>query len=191
MTVARKPEIIKCLCYNTVSMLAKASFLFLALFVQEFIALNSLVYATYQGLYSQILVNSLFIVGTLTGIVIGFKVGSYLHTKTNETKVTRYFQKLSERFSLQTKKYRRRFALFLLGGFSFPWVNAIIASYLKMPFWESLFFLFLGNAFQYGTLWLLAFGVGSLTNNIWVGLGIVIFTSILFIVIVRKFRTYF
>ena len=169
-------------------MFGKITLLFLGLVVQEIISFNALIFATHHGLYNPILVHILFLVATIFDIGIGYWIGLILRKKTHTNKVTISIQKISDRFSLSTKKYRRWTMLFLLGNFSFPYINSCIAGYLGMPFWESSFFIFLGDLVWYVSIWLVVLGVSSVIKNLPLAFLGVIIISVIIMVIIRKFN---
>jgi len=169
-------------------MFGKVTLIFLGLFAQEIISINALVFATHHGLYSPILIHVLFVIATLFDIVVGYYAGSYLRKKTLHSKVTRYVQKLSDRFSLSTKKYRRWVALLVLGNLSFPYINSCIAGYLGMPFWESSFFIFIGDAIWYVAIWLVVLSVSSVVKNLYWAFFIIIAIVILVMVFVKNLK---
>ena len=159
-------------------MIAKFIFLFVGLVLQEMFTLNALVFATHHGLYPAILIHVLFVVGTIIDIVAGFYVGKFLNKKSSNSKVSMYIQKAASKFEIHTNKYKRWFALFLLGNFSFPYVNSCIAGYLGMSFWESSIFIFLGNILYYTSIWMLVLGIGVFVQkaqySLLIGFGIIL-----------------
>ena len=165
----------------------KILLVFLGLFVQEIISMNALVFATSHGAYPTLLIHIVFVIATLIDIGIGFFIGKFLRKKTSGSKVALWIQKTSDRFSLSTKKYRRWIALLLLGNFSFPYINACIAGYLDMPFWESLFFIFIGDLIWYATVWLVVISISSLVKNLFIAFLIIIMIALLVMIAVRKF----
>jgi membrane protein YqaA with SNARE-associated domain len=166
-------------------MFGKIVFLFVGLFVQELITFNALILATHQGYFPIILIHALFIIATIIDIIVGFYLGRYLHNKSSQTKIATYIQKISDRFST-TKKYHRWLALLILGNVSFPYVNSCIAGYLGMPFWESSFFIFLGDVIWYISLWGIVLGISSITKNIYFVIGGVVLVSLVIHFIVRR-----
>ena len=167
-------------------MFGKVLFIFAGLFVQEIISLNALIFATHHGLYSPMLIHLLFVVATIFDIIIGFFIGIFLRKKTCNTRVTAYIQKLSDRFALGTKKYRRWLVLLLLGNFSFPYINSCIAGYLDMPFWESSLFIFIGDIVWYATIWLVVLGISSVVKNLYIAFIVVIIIGFLSFIFLRK-----
>jgi len=169
-------------------MFGKIIFLFVGLFVQELITLNALIFATHQGLYSPIFIHSLFLIGTIVDIIIGFYIGKYLNKKKLPPKIGKFIHNLSEYFLATNRKYERWFAFLVLGNISFPYINAFIAGYLDLPFWESSLFNFIGNILYYISLWLLMLGVHSIFKNIYVAFGVAIATVFVILIIFKKIR---
>lgn len=141
-------------------MIAKILFLFVGLFLQEIITLNALVFATHQGLYPVNLIHAIFLVATIFDIVVGFYIGKFFSKKSANTKIGNFLHKISAKFDIYNNKHKRWVLLFLLGNFSFPYVNSCIAGYLEMPFWESSFFIFIGDIIYYASIWAFVLGVG-------------------------------
>ena len=166
-------------------MFAKIIFLLAGVFIQELVVLNAVLFATLQGTYPALLVHTLFVIATIIDIVVGFYVGKYLRKKTIHTRVTSYIQEQSKRFSFKKNKHHRWLILFLLGNFSFPYLNAAIAGYLDVPFWESAFFNFLGNMVFYVSLWFLVTAVSSVIKNIYVAFAIIVAAVIIVTMVVR------
>ena len=169
-------------------MIAKFIFLFVGLILQEMFTLNALVFATHQGLYPPLLIHVLFLIGTIIDIVVGFYLGKFLNTKSSHSKISIYIQKVAGKFEIHTNKYKRWFALFLLGNFSFPYVNSCIAGYLGMSFWESSFFIFLGNMLYYASIWLLVLGIGIFVQKAQYGLLIGFGIILIVFLILRKIK---
>ena len=167
-------------------MFGKILFIFAGLFLQEIVSINALVFATHHGLYPALLIHVLFVIATIFDIVVGYFVGTFLRKKTLHTRVTAYIHKLSDRFSLSTKKYRRWFVLFLLGNFSFPYINSCIAGYLGMPFWESSFFIFIGDVVWYVSIWLVVLSVSAVVKNIYIAFIIIIVIAFLIMALLKK-----
>lgn len=167
-------------------MIGKITLIFMGLFAQEAISMNVLIFATRHVLYPVLLIHTLFVVGTIIDILFGFWFGLWLKRRTVNTKISGYIQKTSDRFSLGTKRYRRWLALLLLGNFSLPYINACIAGYLEMPFWESLFFIFVGNVASYVITWLIVIGVSSVTKNLYIAFAVVVIIAIGGIFLSRK-----
>lgn len=162
-------------------MFGKILFIFVGLFVQEIVTLNALIFATNQGLYSPILIHFLFLAGTFFDIFIGFYFGKYIKKRTSHTKFTNYVDKIANKFSLIGDKYKRWFSLFLLGNFSFPYINSCIAGYLDMPLWESSFFIFSGNLIYYISIWLLVYGISTFIHNVYYAFLVIIGVAVLFL----------
>jgi membrane protein DedA with SNARE-associated domain len=142
-------------------MVAKILFLLSGIFIQEFVLLNALIVATHHGLYVASVVFILFVVATAIDIGIGFYIGSYLRRKTSQTRFSRYIQRKSEQFSFKKENPKRWLTLLVLGNISFCYINAAVAAYLELPFWESQAYNFFGNILSYTLLW---YAVGSISD---------------------------
>ena len=151
-------------------MIAKLLLAFAILLVQETITFTSVIFSTHRGLYPVIVIHLLFLLATLIDIGVGYFVGSFFKKKFPKSRFARFMDKAADKLSLRKEKYRRWLALLILGNFSFPWINACIAGYLELPFWESAFFNFLGDIFWYASIWMIAIGASALFKNFFTGL---------------------
>jgi membrane protein DedA with SNARE-associated domain len=161
-------------------MIAKLLFLISTLFIQELVLLNALLLMVHHGLYSPILIFILFIVATVIDIVIGFYVGRYLRRKTSQSVFGRYIEKKSKRFSFSKESPKRWFTLLILGNVSFCYINAAVAGYLELPFWESQAYNFFGNVLFCVALWYIGGSVSSLFKNIYTAYAVVLIFIIIF-----------
>ena len=167
-------------------MIGKILLVFMGLFVQEMVSLSAIVFATQHGIYPVLFTHALFVVATIIDIGFGFWIGTFLKNKTGQWRVGRYVDSLSNRFSLTTKKYRRWTALFILGNLSFPYVNACIAGYLGLSFWESAVFIFIGDAIWYVCDWFVVAGISSVVKNTYVALAAVLVIAAATTFVIRK-----
>ncbi len=167
-------------------MLTKILFLIVTLVIQEVVLLNSLFLATHNGLYSPVVIFILFVVATTLDICIGFLIGKQLRRKTANTKFARYIQKQSERFSLSKESKKRWFAFLVLGNISFCYINAAVAGYLDLPFWESQAYNFFGNILSYVLLWYAVGSISSLFGNQYTAAVAVIAITVVLLLILRK-----
>ncbi len=169
-------------------MIGKILFLFITLFTQEIVFLNTLLLATHQGIYSPFVIFILFIIATAIDIIIGFYIGRHLQRKTSNTRFGRYVQKISTRFSFAPGNPRRWFTFLILGNFSFCYINAAVAGYLDLPFWESQAYNFFGNILSYILLWYVVGSISSVFKNVYVASGVIILLTLVIIFILRKVK---
>ena len=155
------------------------------LFIQELVSLNAtLLYAHIHHIGWLIL--GLFIVTTMIDLVIGFYLGLWVKRKFKKGKVIVWIQNMTARFHALVGTRGRWVALLLLGNFSFPYINAFIAAWLDMPFWESFFWLFVGNLIWFGLLWLIIIGVSGVVHNVAIVFPVVLLIVILIMIVLRK-----
>ena len=170
-------------------MIAKSLLAFLILLVQETATFTSLLFATHRGAYPSILIHILFLIATWVDIFIGYFVGGFFKKKFLNSKIAKWVDTMAKSFSLHENKYKRWVALFLLGNFSFPWINATIAGYLQFPFWESALFNFLGDVVWYVTIWLIVIGVGAIFKNIYFGLIVAILFALAIMLLLKFLKS--
>ena len=161
-------------------------FIAFALVTQEVVSLNAMIFEVNRYHFHVWFIHVLFIIATLFDIVVGFLIGKYTRKKLVRGKVFAFAEKWSAKFHSYVGTRGRRFALLLIGNFSFPYINAFIAAWLDMPFVESLIFLFIGNMIWYGSLWLLVLGITSAIPNPWMALGVIVSVALLVTVAARK-----
>ncbi|MDB4984482.1 MAG: hypothetical protein JWM20_661 [Patescibacteria group bacterium] len=170
-------------------MIAKLLLAFAVLLLQETATLTSLIFATHKGVYPASVIHILFLIATLIDIVAGYFLGRFLKRKFPRSKVGAFVDRLAKLFSFRESRYKRWLALFLLGNFSFPWLNSCIAGYMELPFWESAFFNLLGDILYYASLWLIAIGAASLFKNFYYGLIAAIVFGMAVILVIRFLRS--
>ena len=160
----------------------------LVLIAQEVVSLNTLLFETKQGHYIPWIIHAIFLVATAFDIWIGYAVGTWVKRRHKTGKLVRFADKCAARFHAYVGKRGRKFALFLLGNFSFPYVNSFIAAWLDIPFWESFMWLFVGNVIFYFASWFFIIGVMAVVPNPGWGLAAVIGITALVVIVFRRFR---
>lgn len=163
-------------------------FVAFALISQELVAINAVIFKTYNGHYNVILIHLLFIVATLLDIWTGFYVGKFVQKKYPNGKLTRFTKKWIDKFQNYIGKKGKRLAILILGAFGFPYVNAFIVSWLNVSFREATVILTIGNMISYTLLWLIVLGITSLIPNPLIAFAAIIGVSIIIIGINRKFK---
>lgn len=161
----------------------------LIVFVQETVTLNGLLLKATQGEYSLWVITSLFIIATLIEIVIGFLIARYVKKTLHNGKIKDFATRWSVRFKAYIGKHGRKVYLLLLGYFSFPYLNAFITTWLDIPFWESFWYLVIGNMIFYTTSWLLVLGIATVVPNPVFALVAVVGVTILITIITRLWKS--
>lgn len=163
-------------------------FIAFALITQEIVSLNAVIYEVHRHHFHVWLFHILFALATIVDMLIGYAVGRYSRKKVTRGRVAAFADKWSARFHSYVGVRGRKVALFLLGGFSFPYVNAFIAAWLGMPFAESMLFLFIGGMTWYIATWLFVIGVATAIPNPWVALGAIVAVTVLLAALFRRYR---
>jgi membrane protein YqaA with SNARE-associated domain len=157
------------------------------LFIQEIVSLNAtLLYAHKHHI--GLLIFILFILTTVIDLVIGYYLGKWVKGRFTKGKIVVWIQKRVGQFHSYVGKKGRWVALLLLGNFSFPYINAFIAAWLDMPFWESFFWLFVGNMTWYGFMWLIVIGVSSIVHNIAIAFPIILLIVVVATILFRRWK---
>lgn len=160
----------------------------IVLTLQEVVTLNALLFAAKQGHYTIWVIHLIFAVATAFDIWIGYKIGKWTKNRYTTGRIVRFANKVSERFHAFMGKRGRKIAVFLLGNFSFPYVNAFLAAWLDIPFWEAFILLYIGNIVFYVVGWLFILGISiALPNPVW-GMAAVVIASLAFVLIARRMR---
>lgn len=162
---------------------------FLIVFIQETVTVNGLLVKTHQGQYPLWLITLLFVVASIIDILIGYAVGHYAKKALNKGRMKVFATRWSHRFKAYIGKHGQRIYLLLLGYFSFPYLNAFITAWLNIPFWESFWFLFIGNMLFYTTSLLLVLGVASIVPNPYLAFVAVIVLTILVTIVTRLWKS--
>lgn len=157
------------------------------LIIQEVVLFNGLLLKTYQGAFPIIIITIIFLLATVFDIAIGFYFGKYLKNHWRNKKLIEKVKNWSENFQNLVGTKGRRVALFLLGYFSFPYLNGLIASWLNFPVKESFLYIFLGNVFSYIVSLAIIGGLGAIIGNTtYLYIGVLAFSAI-FILIGNRF----
>ncbi len=170
-------------------MIAKMLFLLTAIFLQELVVLNAFIVMVHTGAYPAIGIFILFIIATAVDIIIGFYIGHYFSKKTATSKFHRYIKKQSESFSFSQGSPKRWLTLLVLGNISFCYINAVIAGYLELPFWESQAYNFFGNILSYIFLWYAIGGVNTFFRNPFITTITIVVASFALLVLFEKLST--
>lgn len=169
-------------------MIGKILFLIAVIVSQEVILLNTLFTLVHQGVYPFLLISVLLVAGTVVDIVIGYYIGRFLQRKTSQTKIGKYIEKLAERYAFPKNSPRRWLMMLIIGNFSFSYINAAVAGYLELPFWESQAYNFFGNLLSIVLLWYAVGSVNSLFEKPYMAIVAVIGFSLLILFVLRKVR---
>jgi membrane protein DedA with SNARE-associated domain len=169
-------------------MIGKILFLIAALLTQEMVLLNTLFALVHQGIYPLPLISLLLVVGTAIDIVIGYYIGRFLQRKTSQTKIGRYIKNLAEQYAFPENSPRRWLTMLIIGNFSFSYINAAVAGYLELPFWESQAYNFFGNLLSIVLLWYAVGSVNSLFKNPYIAITAVVVLSLLILLVLRKIK---
>jgi membrane protein YqaA with SNARE-associated domain len=146
-------------------MLRSIVLLFGGLIVQELALESAALIQAHQGHYSWALVHSLFAIGTVVDIAVGYWVGTWGEKRLQGTRLGRFVGKQVKRLRKLTGTQGEKFAVLILGFVGFPFVNGIICSWLNIPFRRMFAYLCIGNVLQYVMLLLTLSGVERLTQN--------------------------
>lgn len=160
----------------------------LILILQEVILLNTLIFETRQGHYIAWVIHIMFMVATIFDIWVGYRIGKWAKQRYTTGKIVEFANKWTERFHSYVGRRGRLLALFLLGNFSFPYVNSFIAAWLAIPFWEMLIVFFIGNVTFYFLGWFVIGGISTLIPNPAIALPVIVGLTIITILLFKRFR---
>ena len=160
----------------------------LILILQEVVLLNTLIFQTHQGYYMPWIIHLMFVCATVFDIWIGYRIGKWAKRRYATGKVVEFANRWTERFHAYVGKRGRILALFLLGNFSFPYLNSFIAAWLMIPFWEMMIIFFIGNVTFYFLGYFIIGGISSLIPNPAIALPVIIGLTLLSILLFKRFR---
>jgi membrane protein YqaA with SNARE-associated domain len=160
----------------------------LILIVQELVLFNGLILETYRGVYSALIITTLFFIFTALDIFIGYFLGKYVKEHWKHGKIIQLAKKWSENFHANVGRKGRKFSLFLFGNFTFPYLAAFIAAWLEMPLDDTFIYVLLGDFLSYITGWIIAAGLTSIIPNPLYSLIGIVIISLIIIFFGAKFR---
>ncbi len=161
----------------------------LILFVQETVTINGLLVKAHQGQYSLWWITLIFVIASVIDIVIGYAIGHHAKKHLHKRGMKDFAAKWSHRFRVYIGKHGRKVYLLLLGYFSFPYLNAFITAWLNIPFWESFWYVLIGNILFYITSLLLVLGVSFLVPNPYLAFVAVILVTVVITVGARIWKS--
>ena len=86
-------------------------------------------------------------------------MGKWTQRIFKETRFGKWAEKWAIRVENFIGKNGEHFAIILLGVINFPWLNAFIASWLKLTFKNIFILIFIGDAIYWATAWAINIGV--------------------------------
>ena len=130
------------------------------------------------------LLHILFVLTTVLDIFIGFVLGQYLHAQfLEDSRFGRWVKKESKFL----KQHHWGYLLTLSGIVNFPYVNAILGSWMDLPFWRVFLATLVGDLIAYALYWGFALGIIHLSINIYLGIALVLLAVLAMMVLLRKF----
>lgn len=156
----------------------------LIFFVQETVFITSrLVILHGQGVNPWLL-HILFIFATTCDIFIGFAIGQYLHRRFLHGSRFELWVKKEAKF---LKQHHWGYLLTLSGVVNFPYVNAILGSWMDLPFWRVFLATLIGDLIAYALYWGFALGIIHLSINIYLGAVLVLAAVLVLMTLLRKY----
>lgn len=152
----------------------------LILIVQEGVTLNALFFEVHKSHTPVWFITVLFILTTILDISIGYFAALLIKKHWPHGKIVAKAHQLANKFHSSLGKHGKWVALFLLGNFSFPYINGFVAAWLGFSFLETLIVMLLGNMLWYVTCWLLVLGlVAAIPNAQYAFIGVIIVSFLL------------
>lgn len=131
----------------------------LALFVQEPASTDAAIFHIRELHLNLWLMHSLWLVATVIDIVVGYKVGKYFQIRHSGRTVIQKIQKWTHALEEFIGKKGEIFAIVLIGIINFPWLNAFLVSWLRVPFKRIFWLLLLGDLIYWIVAWMINIGV--------------------------------
>ena len=161
---------------------------FMILLVQEMVLFNGLLFATHHGDYNIWIIHLFFILATILDIWIGYRAGLFAKKRVTKGRFVNMAERGSKKFHDYTGKHGRKAALFILGHFSFPYLNAFVSAWLDITLNEAMIFIFLGNLSYYIFTWLLVLGFAKIMPNPIVAFAGMVAVSVLVVFLAGHFE---
>lgn len=153
-------------------------------FVQETAFITSRLVVLHGQGVNPWLLHLLFIFATTCDIFIGFAVGQYLHRRFLHGSRFELWVKKEAKF---LKQHHWGYLLTLSGIVNFPYVNAILGSWMDLPFWRVFIATLIGDSVSYALYWGFALGIVHSSINIYLGIAMVLIIVLATAAVLRKF----
>ncbi len=153
-------------------------------FVQETAFITSRIVVLYGQGVNPWLLHFLFIFATTCDIFIGFAIGQYLHKRFLHGSRFELWVKKEAKF---LKQHHWGYLLTLSGVVNFPYVNAILGSWMDLPFWRVFVATLIGDSVSYALYWGFALGIVHLSINIYLGIAIALTALLFLMALLRKY----
>lgn len=155
-------------------------FVIVALFFQEPATTDAAFFQARQNHLNIWVIHLIYIVATLIDICVGYSLGKWLQKSTKESRFERFSSNWASKVERFIGRRGEKFVLILLGIINFPWLNAFLASWLRIPFRSVLLLIFIGNGIWYAIEWGINLGLRSLIPDPHLALYAVVGTALLF-----------
>ncbi len=155
-------------------------FIILAVIFQEPASTDAAIFQARTLHLNLLTINLVWLVATAFDIWLGYRVGKWVQTKFYGRKLITKFSILAGKFEDFIGKRGENFALIFVSVINFPYVNALIGSWLKIPFKKLFLLIFIGDAIYWLIEWGINIGVRSFVTNTTTALYIVIGIGLLF-----------
>ena len=151
-----------------------------ALFIQEPATMDAAIFVIREQHLNLWLINLLWVLATAIDITVGYAIGTWVQSASKGSR----FAGWSERWAAKIEDFigRRgeRFAIILLGVINFPYLNALIVSWLKLSFRNIFILIFIGEAIYWGIAWAVNISVRNYVSDPHAALYIIVGIALLF-----------
>lgn len=155
------------------------------LMFQELVSTNVVLLDALQHGYNFWIINSIFVITTAVGILIGYWLGKWIQKIFHKSKAVVYFEKRAKKLNDFMGINGTRLSLIFLSIIDFNFMDSFLAAWLPISFWEVFIFLFIGNLIWYACLLLLIFGVNTYIKNPYETFSILIGISVVLTIVFR------
>lgn len=156
----------------------------LIFFVQETVSVTARLAILYDQGVNLWLLHILFVFATICDIGLGFVAGQYIHKRFLHGSRFGIWVKKEAKF---LKQHHWGYLLTLSGIVNFPYVNAILGSWMDLPFWRVFLATLIGDLVAYALYWGFALGIVHLSINIYLGVALVLVVVLSFAALLRKY----
>lgn len=109
-------------------------FIIFAIFIQEPASTDAAIFQIREYQLNLWCVHGFWLLATIIDIYVGYKVGKYVQNTFSKSVTVQKIQKWTRALEQFIGRRGEVFAIVLIGIINFPWLNAFLVSWLRIPF---------------------------------------------------------
>jgi len=159
------------------------TFIIFALFIQEPASTDAAIFLIREQHINLWLINLIWATATVIDITVGYLIGKWIQRRFQNAKLVKWSERWATRIENFIGRKGERFSLILLGIINFPYLNAFLASWLKLSFKNVFILIFIGDTLYWIIEWVINVSVRSYFSDSHTVLYVVVGLGLLFSIV--------